>query len=299
MKYLSLCLPTNGIIEWVMPAIEAIMSQQVNTDEWELVITDNGNSDEFLNKMQEYERKYSNIKYKRTNAILFENQIEALKLAEGSYLKFVNHRSILKKGALQWMVDCIKANIDEKPIIYFSNGLLKKNNNMKFYTFNEFVKGLRELASWTSGVGVWKKDFETIPNDWKYNAISPHSDVLFWVRDRKMYVIDDKIWFHDIESGHEKKGKYDLYRAFACEEISITLELYNNNSISSETLKYVIRCYEDHVASLYAKFNILKEKCSYNLNGFDEAMDIFLNKKRVIKLAYFKAFKMIIKGNKE
>lgn len=42
MKYLSLCLPTNGIIKWVFPVLDNIYKQPADPSEWELVVTDNG-----------------------------------------------------------------------------------------------------------------------------------------------------------------------------------------------------------------------------------------------------------------
>lgn len=287
LRYLSLCLPTNGIIEWVIPVLDNIYNQDANQEEWELIITDNGNNEEFYRIMQDYVSQHKNLVYKKTEAYLFDNQIEALKLSSGEYLKFINHRSILEQGAIQWMIDIVRHNIDEKPVIYLSDGTLGYTDPLVCSNFDGFVRGLRELASWTTGVGVWKSDFEKIPKDWVYNRISPHSDVLFFERNKGKYIIDDKVWCHDIDTGHTKKGKYDLYRAFAVEEISITLGLLNDRSITASTFKTVVKGYEKCVANFYYMFNLLKEPCSYRLDSFDESMGIFLNKNRVLMKAYY------------
>lgn len=286
MKYLSLCLPTNGIAEWVFPVLDNIYSQRTNINEWELIVTDNGDNIEFYERMLEYEKKYENLIYKRTKAFMFENQIEALRIASGEYLKFINHRSVLEVGAIEWMIELVKKNLDIKPIIYLSNGALHMKKIEVYDDFEGFVRGIREYASWTTGVGVWRTDFEKIPLNWKYNNISPHSDVLFWERHRDKYLIDDQIWCHDIDASHARKGKYDLYRAFGVEEITITLSLYNDRDISSDTLKYVIKCYEKRLAEFYLNFNIFHEPCSYILDGFNEAMGIFLNRRKVLFRAY-------------
>ena len=293
MIYLSLCIPTNGIEEWVFPVLDRIYEQNVNSDQWEVIVTDNGDNEVFHEKMLNYAEKHEKLIYKKTKAFLFENQIEALRLASGEYLKFMNHRSLLEDGALQWMLNLVKDNMDEKPIIYLSNGELRYKKPQNYATFDEFVRGLKEYASWTTGVGVWKSDFEKMPNDWKYNKISPHSDVLFRERGRSRYLIDDTIWSHDIDASHEKKGKYDLYKAFACEEITITLQLYIDGDISGDTLKYIIKCYEKCVARFYCMFNIMHIPCSYNLKGFDEAMGIFIKKENVIMRAYLTVPQMV------
>ena len=295
MKYLSLCLPTNGIIEWVFPVLDNIFKQEADKSEWEIIVTNNGNNEEFHQKMIEYAVEHKNLIYKKTNAFLFENQIESLRLASGQYLKFLNHRSIIEPGAIQWMIDLVKEQINNKPIIYLSNGALGYKTPKMYNDFNSFVRGLREFGSWTTGVGVWKSDFITIPENHVYNKISPHSDVLYWVRDRGNYIINDKLWSRDIDNSHKKKGKYDLYRAFAVEEIAVLLNLLNDRAISADTFKYLVKCYEKCVANFYLMFSIRHEPCSYTLDGFDDAMDIFMNKRKVLLRAYISIPWIIVK----
>ena len=294
MIYLSLCLPTNGISEWVFPVLDKIYQQKADINEWELIVTDNGNNVEFSKGMEKYALEHQNLIYQKNDAFLFGNQIEALKLAKGEYLKFLNHRSLLEEGALQWMINTIKECVDEKPVLYFSNGVMGYKSPYVSSEFDGFVKGLKEFASWTTGVGVWKTDFESIPSNWTYNSISPHSDVLFWVKDREKYIIDDTVWSHDIDESHARKGKYDLFRAFGIEEISITLDLLNKRAITPQTFKSVVKAYEKRVSGFYLQFVILKEPCSYILDGFNDAMGIFLNKRRVLLKAYSGLPKILI-----
>lgn len=41
---LSICIPTNGIVEWVIPVLKSIYSQKADNSLFEVVVTDNGNS---------------------------------------------------------------------------------------------------------------------------------------------------------------------------------------------------------------------------------------------------------------
>lgn len=296
MVYLSLCIPTNGVSEWVFPVLEAIYAQDVDRSLFEVVVTDNGDNGDFKEKMKAFVGKYDNLVYKETRAFLFENQIEALRLARGEFLKFLNHRSLLEDGALEWMIGLVKEFMAEKPVVYLSDGALGLAKRAEYGTFDGFVAGLKRYASWTTGVGVWKEDFEKIPANWVYNKISPHSDVLFFERKRSKYVIDDKKWCHDIDHSHKNKGKYDLYKAFAVEEISITLSLYVNGDISSKTLKEVIGDYKAFVSWCYSEFNILHRPCSYNIDGFDEAMGVFMQKRDVLLKAYVRIMRDAIKA---
>ena len=100
MIYLSLCIPTNGISEWVFPVLDRIFSQNVDSRLYEVIVTNNGQNEDFHFAMNEYAQQHENLIYRQTDAYMFENQIEALRLASGQYLKFVNHRSLLEPGTI-------------------------------------------------------------------------------------------------------------------------------------------------------------------------------------------------------
>ena len=144
---LSLCLPTNGIVEWVLPVLDSIYNQNIQESLFEVVVTDNGNNNEFEIKMNKYLIEHTNLVYKKTNAQMFHNQLEALKLASGQYLKFVNHRATMEKQSIEKMLEIIKENIHEKPVLFFANGTMR--NDYSCTSFDEFVEKLGHYASWT------------------------------------------------------------------------------------------------------------------------------------------------------
>lgn len=294
MIYISLCIPTNGISEWVFPVLDKIFCQDVDSSLYEVIVTNNGCNEAFHSEMEMYAKKYCNLIYEKTSAYLFENQIEALKLANGEFLKFLNHRSLLENGALEWMIDIVRKEMSEKPVIYLSNGAIGHRKRAEFNDFDGFVNGLKRYASWTTGVGVWRSDFENIPKDYKYNKISPHSDVLFFIRNSNRYIIDDTLWSKDIDENQKNKGKYDLYKAFGVEEISVTLGLYLDGDITAKTLKNVIKDYKRFVSECYCDFNIRRIECSYKIDGFEQAMGIFMNKREILFWAYLIALKRSI-----
>ena len=88
---ISLCLPTNGIIEWVFPVLDSIYDQEVDEELFEVIVTNNGDDMRFHEKMEMYANQHKNLIYKKTDAYLFHNQLEALSLACDSFFKFVNH----------------------------------------------------------------------------------------------------------------------------------------------------------------------------------------------------------------
>ena len=75
----SLCIPTNGVIEWVFPVLDSIYSQDCDYNDFEVILTDNGNNKEFKEKINRYRKQYSNLYYFETKALGFLNEIESYK----------------------------------------------------------------------------------------------------------------------------------------------------------------------------------------------------------------------------
>lgn len=292
-KVVSLCLPTNGVIEWVFPVLDSIYKQNVDDSLFEVIVTDNGDNDEFRCMLEEYSKNKNNLIYKKTNAFMFHNQLEALKLGSGEYLKLINHRGVFIDGALSEMISIIQRYRYEKPVIYFSNNAIKENYELD--SFDAFVKHLGIYASWTTGVGIWKSDYDNLPVNIKIDKISPHSCILFAERQKDKYLINNLCFSKEIESDHAKKGKYDLFKAFGVEELSITQNLYIDGDISADTLKSVKKQYKKFLQDCYLGFVIRKQPCSYDLSGFDDAMGIYFDKKDIIFGAYMSGAKKVVK----
>lgn len=292
-KIISLCLPTNGVVEWVFPVLDSIYQQQVDGSLFEVIVTNNGDNKEFDYLIKEYAKDKTNLIYKKTDAFMFYNQLEALKLGTGEYLKLINHRAVFTKDALSNMISIIQNYSSEKPIIYFSNNVIKKNYELA--SFDEFVKNLGIFASWTTGVGVWKEDYDKLPKNLKIDRISPHSCILFAERNKSKYVINNLAFCEELESSHAKKGCYDLFKAFAVEELNITQNLYIDGDISANTFKSVKGAYKEFVKDCYYRFVIRKEPCSYDLSGFDDAMGFYFNKNSIVLGAYWIGVKKIIR----
>ena len=296
---LSLCIPTNGIIEWVFPALDSIYESNVDQNLFEVIVTDNGTNKEFKTKMNDYVKQYQNIIYMETDEVMFDNQLAALKIANGDYLKLVNHRAKWLPGRLQDMIDFIIKYEHEKPVIYFSNGVMGWGPVYREYdSFDAFVSALGIYGTWTTGVGIWKSEYERLKHCFKYDKISPHAGILYADRSNPKYVINDRYWMKEVDTGHEKKGKYNLYKAFALDEFIITINLYRDGSITEDTLIKIKNDFKNFLISLYVEFNIKKKPCSYDLEGFKKYINIFFSEKDIIEAAYAKYNTECLRGDK-
>lgn len=285
MLLLSLCMPTNGVIEWVFPVLDSIYGQGVDENLYEIVITDNGDNQEFKRKMQIYIKEHSNITYAETEALPFINEIEAYRRAKGELIKFVNHRTLLVTGALECLITYSKNNLNKKPITYFSNGVLKLEKGVnKFDSFDLFVKNLSYWSSWSTGMTIWKADFEKLTeNVSNFNELFPHTNVLFSERNRGEYVIDNSVIFDEMPQGKKPKGNYDLFGAFGIEYPGIIFDLLRDGDITNQTFSYVIDKNLEFIATLYFHYIIKKDYSSYDLNGLSRIFGVFYTKVRLRK----------------
>lgn len=204
--YLSLCIPTNGVIEWVIPVIESIYAQECDHGQFEVIVTDNGSNDEFRVRMLEIASRYKNFIYRRTDAFMFLNQIEAFKLAKGQLIKFVNHRMILIPGSVKYLVTFAQQNTKDKPVVYFSNGILNKKTKLEeCNSFDGFVRTLSYWSSWSGGTAIWKRDFENIDLARPFNKLFPHTDIVFSNKTHDHYMIDDTVLMDTLPTDETKK----------------------------------------------------------------------------------------------
>lgn len=280
MPILSLCMPTNGVSEWVFPVLDSVFSQNCDRNKFEVVITDNGNNMEFKDKIKAYREQYDNIQYYETTALPFLNEIESYKRANGELIKFVNHRTKLVAGALEKLIKYAEKNVDSKPITYFSNGVIGiAKTRHKYHSFDNFVKNLSYWSSWSTGMAIWKSDFAKLPaNVNSFNELFPHTNVLFAERKRETYVIDNTVIFDEMPQGNKPKGNYDLFFAFGIEYPAIILDLYRSNDISADTFKSVANDNLRFIADLYFQYFIKKEYCSYDLSGLNDMYGVFYTK---------------------
>ena len=277
---LSLCIPTNGVKQWVMPVLDSIYTQNVEQDLFEVVITDDGDNKYFKEAIKDYISKYKNLHYYETDAKCFLNEIAAYKKAKGKLIKFVNHRNILLPGTVERFIQFAKDYEKEKPIVYFSNGaLVGLGEKNEYRTFNEFVKRMANYSSWSSGMAIWKDDLKKMPIRLEeYNELFPHTTILFKERKRKKYIVDNTEFFNEIDCGKTPKGKYDFFYAFGVEYPSIILDLFRANDVDYETVKYVLDRNLEFIGKWYMLYVVFKKYTAHDITSANKIFGIYYSK---------------------
>ena len=299
-KLLSLCIPTNGVSEWVFPVLDSIYEQKCDENLFEVIVTDNGENIEFEKGILSYVTKHCNLVYRKTTAVQFLNQIEAFRLAEGMFVKFVNHRTKLTDHSLGYLLAFVEKNREEKPVAFFLNGNKKCNETITVCTdFDQFVKELSYWSSWSGGIACWKEHFNSISNKEQFNELFPHTDILFSERDRQKYIVDNTVLMEEIPVGTISKGRYNLFYAFAVEYILLMATLLKEKSISVETFMQVKNENGKFLANLFCEYIIRKKECSYDLDGYIKFLDVFYSyhviKKRAVKELFMRIYRKIFR----
>jgi len=101
MIKLSLCIPTYNRGRFIGETIDSIIGQA--TDEVEIVVSDNGSSDDTEALIRTYQEKFSRIRYFRwdSNIGADRNFLKVIELATGTYCWFMGSDDRVEPGALQ------------------------------------------------------------------------------------------------------------------------------------------------------------------------------------------------------
>lgn len=267
---LSICIPTNGVVDWVIPVIESIYTQQVDHSLFEVVVADNGMKDDLKNAIDRF--TYQNFHYYKTTAQGFTNQIECFRKASGEFRKMLNHRSCLLPNSLSKMLEVINKYKETKPILYFAEGHSHGSSFVECKNTDQFLASLTYYASWSAGVGVWGEDLEKIEVA-KADKMFPHTVYLFDENLREEYVI----WNEPYEQMADDSGKggYDLFRTFAVGFLTIINRLKRAGRITENTFDLVKKELYVALKEWYLNEVFLPTKHTFILQNIKESMTVY------------------------
>ncbi len=268
---LSLCIPTNGAVEWILPVIESIYSQGYDNEKFEVVITDNGKDSNL--PVHIVKMSYPNLRYKQTTDEGFLNLVSCLKEGKGLFCKMINHRSVMLPGSIADMVALVEKYKDTQPVIYCSDGNIKCETDLvECSNTDEFVRHLSYWCSWSAGIGFWQKDIPVIPNI-KLNEMFPNASLLFEIRKDSEYVI----WNRKYEQMCDDSGKggYDLFHTFGVVLLDIIKGLLDSGRIRQRTFNIVKNDLYGFLTVLYKNEVILPTKHTFILKDVKKSMLVY------------------------
>ena len=294
---LSICIPTFKREYLIDQILQTIYSQGCSLDLFEVCITDNSETDETKELIETKYKDYENLHYKKVYCKGFMNSVEALKYGHGRFIKLHNDYSMFKIGSLQKLIDQVRRNQKEKPLIFYT---LRGKKPAKYYSdFDSFVKTINYLSTWSTSFAIWKEDLDRIlATDIEPNYMYPHTTILFQEHFKKSFIVDDYVYFENVEP--KKKGGYNLVDNFV--RIYLTMvkkDLLVKGHISQKTYDMIEARIIRFVASCYVK---LKDKPNYTFR-FDGMKTLIVDQCGISKycllwfyIAGYKAYKTIAAG---
>ena len=267
---LSLCIPTNGAVEWILPVIESIYSQGYDNEKFEVVITDNGKDSQLPEHIAKMD--YPNLRYKQTTDEGFLNLVSCLKEGNGLFCKMINHRSVMLPGSIADMVALVDKYKDPQPIIYCSDGNVNGECVIECKNLDEFILNLSYWASWSAGIGFWRKDIGNI-GSLELDKMFPNSSMLLNIRKESPYIIWNKKY--EQMGDDAGKGGYDLYDTFAVHFLDIIKGLMDDKRISPKTFNKVKDDLFGFLTELYKNKTILPTKHTFILKDIRKSMKVY------------------------
>lgn len=267
---LSLCIPTNGRIDSVLPLLDSIYSQKADPDRFEVVITDNACNPELESAVKAMD--LPNLRYFSTRSEGFTNQIDAFEKCRGQFCKMLNHRCILLPGSIRSLLGIIEENLKEKPIIYCTNGVLHlKGERIECENLDSFVRQMGIYSSWSAGISAWKEDLDGIRNK-SFDSTFPHTVFLFDLRENSRYLIWDGR-YHELQDD-AGKGGYNVFEAFGLTFLNLMDRLRREKRICEATFQKVRHDTFVFLRSLHFKEVVLPTDHRFILTGLKESMSV-------------------------
>lgn len=107
-------MPVYNVSKYLAKCLDSLLSQDLESDEYEIIVVNDGSTDNSGDIAQQYADKYSNITLiEQKNQGLSSARNTGIKLAKGKYIQFVDSDDYLEPNVLKTLVDKMAAdNLD-------------------------------------------------------------------------------------------------------------------------------------------------------------------------------------------
>jgi len=267
---LSICIPTNGSVRWLIPLLDSIYIQEADKSLFEVVVTDNGKDSEVPNYLSRYQ--YDNFRYIPTKEEGFLNLVASLEYGQGMFCKMINHRCKMVPGAITKMIELVQKYLNEKPVIYCTNNFIKGSVISEYDNLNDFTYKMGVWCSWSAGIGVWKDDVVAISKI-QLNDMFPNASILFDSKINSRYVIwnDTYVTMDDDPT----KGGYDFFYVFGVEYLNIINELRVSKRISDGTFVHIKKELFTFLTDSYIREVMLPSRHNYDKSDVKSCLKIY------------------------
>ena len=288
LPLISICIPTYGRVEILHNTLSSIFSQNVESELFEVCISDNSPTDETKEMLAKYFSEKINIVYRKSACEGYYNSIEALKLGKGKFLKLHNNYSNFAVKMFREFINTIEKYKDNEPLMFFSFGSIKQKSLYSEYKdFDSFLYDISYFSTWSTSFGIWKSDFDRImEQNLELDKMFPHTSLLFALTEKDNYVIDNTLYFDNQDVG--KKGGYNLPETFGKRYLGMCNKLLEEKKISENTFARIKDGILHFIAVIY-----FSNKYTFSFENWEDTVSELFGKEGVDFIKYNAKKKMI------
>lgn len=275
---LSICIPTYNRAEYLKKCLDTII-QQDGFSEIEIIISDNCSSDNTEEISKEYQKKHENILYfKNQENVSDRNYPLVFQRANGSLRKLTNDTVIYRPGAIRYMLNVVKDNINNKAQIYFRTKGEITEDHVIVNSLDDYIQTIGHNLTWIRSIAIWEDDCSEL-DIMVTEAESRLAQVPFLLTNFEKYkkaIIYDKI-IMDSLSVEKKDLRYGLYNVFYENFLGFIKRYVEEDKVSIETYEWLRK---DLLLNFFYGWVVIKENNSNQYIFSDEDLQ------NLIKQAY-------------
>lgn len=247
---LSICIPTCNRSVYLSNTLAQLTKEDVfrNTEEVEIVISDNCSSDDTEDLCLKYKEIYGKkiVYFRQKENILDKNFAFVLSIANGKFIKLNNDNLFFKTGELSKFVSFLKNEFDEDIVLLINDQNIKTSflcNN-----FNALLDKASYFITWIGALCIKRDSYIKLKNPDRYSH-SNFSQVDIIAR-LMNYGSKALIYPNQVleQVSISKKGGYNFPKVFGHNYLSLIKDIFSNNQISLEVYnKHKKRLLLEHI----------------------------------------------------
>lgn len=203
---LSIIIPIYNAEKVLKRTLDSILNQGLYDSEWELLLVDDGSTDDSLSICKDYKQQYPNLinLISKKNEGVSSARNDGLGRAKGKYIYFMDADDYLMPGGFRYLIDNFFDT--EYDIITFSSTSIKDFDNDHLPEGNilgkivydgygcDFLKNNWQTFIWNQ---IYKKDY-IHSNNILFQDMKISEDIMFnlqvWTKNPKVRIISSKIY---------------------------------------------------------------------------------------------------------
>lgn len=140
---LSIIIPVYNVEKYILPCLESIFKQELKEDEFEVILVDDGCTDNTRNLIETFKQNHTNITIiEQCNLGPASARNKGMKYAQGKYILFVDSDDLLIENSIQQMLEiAINNSLDilKAEVITIENKDVEKGNYPKRATWSNTI----------------------------------------------------------------------------------------------------------------------------------------------------------------